>query len=119
MIRDGKRVLAVMALVWAIICGGFAFEMIQQEARRLNRGGVGGSGAAKVSQVPGDPAKARPQAPTNGETGARGDTVRELFWIVGPFFWLSLTLGGYIVAAGLFLPTRWIVRRSRKRPHPD
>jgi hypothetical protein len=102
-----KRLIIVPAIFWAIFCGRFTYDVIQQEKQFLYHDYIGkidaaGQGGAHDLSID----LARDAQDNNGlQNYAR--ELRELHWVFGPFFWASITLGGYIVAAGIVLPVIW------------
>ena len=98
----------VPVIFWAIFCGRFTYDVIQQEKQFLYHDYVGTFDAARqggAHHLPID--LARNAQDDNGQKNYARE-LRELYWVFGPFFWICLTSGGYIVAAGIFLP---ILRR--------
>jgi hypothetical protein len=97
----------VPAIFWAIFCGRFTYDVIQQEKQFLYHDYVGTFDAARQDRAHHLPIDLARDAQDNNGLKNYVRELRELYWVFGPFFWTSLTLGGYIVAAGIFLPILW------------
>lgn len=107
--HGGKRILCIMALLWAVICGGFAYDVAQREKIDLYCAYNSKADNVCCKDVSSLSSGIQTQEQKKSHQAYRRE-LRELYWIFTPFLWISLTLSGYIIAAGLLLPVRWNYR---------
>ena len=113
MISGKIRLLVFMSAMWAIVCAGFTYDVIQGEKEALHRQYFAVSGNADNESIRSGSSAADNRALTGVSESAYRKEVLELYWIFAPFLWLSLTLSGCIVAAGFILPIRFRSTRSK------
>ena len=107
MSRSWKSVFVMLAVLWALICGGFTYDVTLQKKRDLYREYVNKSDPAQLGANRKLPLDAQATARRKRNLRIYHRALRELYWAFAPFFWFSITLSGYIFVAGVFLPIRW------------
>ena len=113
MIPGKIRLLMFMSAMWAIVCAGFTYDVIQGEKEALYRQYFTVAGNAENEPIRTESITAEGKDLTEASGWAYRKEVRELYWIFAPFLWLSLTLSGCIVAAGVILPIHFRSTRSQ------
>lgn len=103
-----RPLFLVLAALWAIFCGGFAYDVTQQEKNRLYREYVGRYDPTRREAAQHIRLDDNTEAQRKIDLQNYDKELRELYWAFAPFFWICLTLSGYTVGAGFFLPIRWI-----------
>jgi hypothetical protein len=102
--RGAKRLFVMLAALWAIFCGGFTYNVTQQEKLSLYREYVGRYTPERWEETKNIQSDAKIETQREIDRHAYNKALRELYWTFAPFLWISITIGGYIVVAGIFLP---------------
>lgn len=112
MLFGKKNFFIVPAALWAIICMGYTYNATQAKKQDLYQ-----TYMARYERLPSE--MADESEPDNQFTASQINNrktyekeVRGLYWTFAPFIWLTLTAGGYLVAAGIILPIRRFFRSS-------
>ena len=106
MTRHKKILFCLLAAVWAVYCGGVTYKFIQREEHRLYQAYFSDRSPASLHEQPPWSNAEKTEVPHRLNRKAYEKERFELYWIVSPFFWLSITLSGFIIALGIFLPLR-------------
>ena len=104
--RHKKILFGLLAAVWAVYCGGVTYKFIQREEHRLYQAYFTGCSPAGLHEEPACSNAEKTQVQHRLNRKAYENERFELYWIVSPFFWLSISLSGVVIALGIFLPLR-------------